>query len=243
MLCCPAAAGDAADRGGCTPGALAVPPRPARFCGRVDVGGPPGGRHRASPFGRGRANPKVVPLGGRGARSAQCVGATGGGDTGPAPPGRRGTAACRLAGWPRGRRSQRLWLPVGWQTCVKAAQRIGGRQYLGARQPAGTARAPPAATAPSANARSFRSNQRGRVRPAEYAGEVTKPQQRYGSRHRPRSSAPRLTAVAVAQAQYPQFHSTRTSRRGGRPRPLPAAAADRRQSASSGNTTSTPGSS
>ena len=57
--------------------------------------------------------------------------------------------------------------------------------------------------------RSFRSNQRGRVQPAEYAGEVTKPQQRYGSRHRPRSagaSSRRYGSSRWPKPQYPQFH-------------------------------------
>ena len=43
----------------------------------------------------------------------------------------------------------------------------------------------------------------------EYAGEVTKPQQRYGSRHRPRSagaSSRRYGSSRWPKAQYPQFH-------------------------------------
>ena len=57
--------------------------------------------------------------------------------------------------------------------------------------------------------RSFRSNQRGRVQPAEYAGEVTKPQQRYGSRHRPRSagaSSRRYGSSRWPKPQYPTYH-------------------------------------
>ena len=83
--------------------------------------------------------------------------------------------------------------------------------------------------------RSFRSNQRGRVQPAEYAGEVTKPQQRYGTRHRPRSagaSSRRYGSSRWPKAQYPQYHQYANVPAGPAVlRPLPAAAADRRQSA------------
>ena len=81
--------------------------------------------------------------------------------------------------------------------------------------------------------RSFRSNQRGRVQPAEYAGEVTKPQQRLWGRDTGRAPpAPRRagTARRGGPSPIPPIPPVR-ERPGGAAvlGPLPAAAADRRR--------------